>query len=628
MTRHQKNATASTVYTYYERKKDQKASGYGTLEERLSKNAFKDFDCCSLTLQRCRDPVVTPEGYLFDYEAILKYILHHKKENVRKRKLYEDYLAQKERELEDEKEAQMERKVRRFETAEATPARRNISSEESDQPTTSGSSLVSKPNGNSITEVKNFWVPSLSGSVVDKAVPKPPANKVLCPVTGKPLKLKDLLHVKFKVASSVSESELASGKNVYVCALTGDLLTNATPCVVLKTSGYVITVESLEKVVKKEWIDPFNGKKLTEGDLIFLQRGGTGFAATNENLQSKQSAMDSEPLAGPMLPAAYEANMQLRIRHKAQSRRFSHLSAPIILLQGHMGEVYTAKFSKDGTFLASAGFDQKILLWNVYGECDNFAVLSGHTGAIMELHFSAESDMLVTCSTDKTIRIWDMETGVCLRKFKGHTSFVNSCHLARRGPRLICSGSDDGTIKVWDQRKRDYIHSFDNKYQVTAVTFNDTTEHVIAGGIDNDLKVWDLRKGVVAYGMFGHVDTVTGLCLSPDGSHVLSNSMDCTVRIWDIRPFAPEVRCVRVLQGNQHNFEKNLLRCSWSPDGNKVSAGSSDRYVYVWDVMSQRILYKLPGHFGSVNETDFHPCEPIILSAGSDKKVYMGELEM
>lgn len=55
---------------------------------------------------------------------------------------------------------------------------------------------------------------------------------------------------------------------------------------------------------------------------------------------------------------------------------------------------------------------------------------------------------LYTCSTDKTVRIWDMETGLCLRKLKGHTDFVNSCHPARRGPELICSGSDDGTIIV------------------------------------------------------------------------------------------------------------------------------------------------------------------------------------
>ncbi len=56
---------------------------------------------------------------------------------------------------------------------------------------------------------------------------------------------------------------------------------------------------------------------------------------------------------------------------------------------------------------------------------------------------------------------------------------------------------------------------------------------------------------------------------------------------------------------------QNLLKCAWSPDGSKVTAGSADRFVYIWDTTSRRILYKLPGHAGSVNEVDFHPTEPI-----------------
>lgn len=96
---------------------------------------------------------------------------------------------------------------------------------------------------------------------------------------------------------------------------------------------------------------------------------------------------------------------------------------------------------------------------------------------------------MFSCSTDKTIRLWDVQTGVCIRKFKGHTSFVNSCQPARRGPQLICSGSDDGTVRIWDQRKKDAVNKFECTYQVTSVTFNDTSEQILSGGIDNDIKV-------------------------------------------------------------------------------------------------------------------------------------------
>ncbi|CAK5086151.1 unnamed protein product [Meloidogyne enterolobii] len=318
-----------------------------------------------------------------------------------------------------------------------------------------------------------------------------------------------------------------------------------------------------------------------------------------------------------------------------------------MLLTGHEGEIFGARFSHDGNILASVGFDMKIFLWSARGECENFSTITGHKGAIMDVHFNTDTrqfflifkiilcllwqsrrigvlaeiknkkNYLYTCSTDKTVRVWDMETGVCVRRFRSHSDFVNGCHPARRGPDI-----------VHDLRKRKPAIIFENinKYQVTTVTFNDTAELVLSSGIDNALRVWDIRKNSLLHSMHGHSDTVTGLCLSPDGSFVLSNAMDCTARIWDIRPYSTSQRCVKTLSGHQHNFEKNLLRCAWSPDSHRVSCGSSDRFVYVWDVGSRNIAYKLPGHQGSVNAVDFHPTEPIILSAGSDKRIFLGEL--
>lgn len=78
MTRHGKNSTSSACYSYHERHADARSSGYGTQKERLSKDSIKDFDACSLTLQYCANPVVTPDGVLFDKEAILQYIVQKK----------------------------------------------------------------------------------------------------------------------------------------------------------------------------------------------------------------------------------------------------------------------------------------------------------------------------------------------------------------------------------------------------------------------------------------------------------------------------------------------------------------------------------------------------------------------
>lgn len=253
--------------------------------------------------------------------------------------------------------------------------------------------------------------------------------------------------------------------------------------------------------------------------------------------------------------------------------------------------------------------------------------MSGHTGAVMELHFSTDGGNIFTASTDQTLGLWDIGTGERIKKYKGHTSFVNSVQGARRGPQMMVSGSDDTTIKLWDTRKKQAVTTFNSTYQVTGVEFNDTAEQIFSGGIDNDIKVWDIRNHEIIYTLKGHTDTITGLALSPDGSYLLSNAMDNSLRIWDVRPYAPQERCVKIFTGHQHNFEKNLLRCAWAPDGARVSAGSADRFLYIWDTTSRRILYKLPGHNGSVNAVDFHPNEPIVVSGASDKQVYLGEID-
>ena len=217
-------------------------------------------------------------------------------------------------------------------------------------------------------------------------------------------------------------------------------------------------------------------------------------------------------------------------------------------------------------------------IWNVYGECENVMAMSGHTGAVMEAHFNTDGSNIYTCSTDKTLAIWDIMTGQRIRKLKGHSTFVNSVQGTRRGVTMLCSGSDDKMIKIWDARKKFASHTFDCGFQVTGVCFNDTGEQVISGGIDNELKVWDIRKNEILYKLRGHTDTITGVALSPDGSYLLSNSMDNTLRIWDIRPYVPAERCVKIFTGSQHNFEKNLLRCAWAPDGSKVEHNSFKSY--------------------------------------------------
>eukprot|EP01023_Acetabularia_acetabulum_P061274 TRINITY_DN7398_c0_g2_i2.p1 TRINITY_DN7398_c0_g2~~TRINITY_DN7398_c0_g2_i2.p1 ORF type:complete len:359 (-),score=31.67 TRINITY_DN7398_c0_g2_i2:276-1352(-) len=333
---------------------------------------------------------------------------------------------------------------------------------------------------------------------------------------------------------------------------------------------------------------------------------------SNTPMRNTQIAKTSEHASKSLVPA--------------NKKRTSNLQAPIMLLTGHSGEVFSLKFSPDGDILATGSHDKQILVWRTFDECENYMMLKGHKSAVAEVQWGSDGERIFSASPDKTIRAWDVETGMQVKKMCEHKNFVHTCCPLKRSPHLVVSGSDDRSVKVWDLRVKKSVQTIEEGYPILSVVFGEGGDSIYAAGIENSINVWDLRKERVSLKMMGHSDTITGMKINCEGTHLLSNSMDNTLRVWDIRPFAPANRCVKLFTGHSHSFEHNILRCDWSPDGRKVSAGSSDRFVYIWDVQSRNIQYRLPGHTASVNEVVFHPKQPIIASAGSDKNIYLGEI--
>lgn len=286
MTRHARNCTAGAVYTYHEKKKDAASSGFGSSSRRLGKDSVKGFDCCSLTLQPCRNPVITKDGYLFDKEAILTYIITKKKEFARKMKEYERQLKEDEEEQVEKANAETKKQVDRFISTEKNIVSLKTANPADEIPSTSGA--ISNVSLGKRKELPSFWVPSQTPSAKVARLEKPD-SKIYCPISNKPLKMKELIDVKFTEVKDPSDKKsLIAKENRYMCAVTHDILNNSVPCAVLKTTGDVVTMECVEKIIKKDMIHPLTNEKLTESDIIPLQRGGTGFSTTNDNLQAKE----------------------------------------------------------------------------------------------------------------------------------------------------------------------------------------------------------------------------------------------------------------------------------------------------------------------------------------------------
>lgn len=229
--------------------------------------------------------------------------------------------------------------------------------------------------------------------------------------------------------------------------------------------------------------------------------------------------------------------------------RTSDLAAPIMKLSGHQGEVLATRFSPCGNYLASAGFDRDVLLWQVFGECRNYCVLRSHHKAVLQLSWAADSTQLYSCSADKSLCSWDAEYGERIQRLVGHSSHVNSVSAALESRGVLASGcaqaarargaphtrrcavdsrawpradatprpprrSDDSTCRIWDARSRYAVRTLPQPYACTAVELSADGTRLSAGGIDNVVRIYDLRKGddedAVTIRLEGHQDTITG----------------------------------------------------------------------------------------------------------------------
>ncbi|KAG0220805.1 U5 small nuclear ribonucleoprotein [Mortierella sp. GBA43] len=206
---------------------------------------------------------------------------------------------------------------------------------------------------------------------------------------------------------------------------------------------------------------------------------------------------------------------------------------PTRTFRGQAAEVYTCRFSPSGLHIASAGAEKRIYLWNTYGDSNNYGIISGHIGSILELNWSNDERqdaglMVFTASADKTCGAFDAQTGERIQWCKGHIATVNSCSVSRQGPKLLASGSDDGSTKIWDLRTSHATASFEMQSPITSVCFSNTSDLVFAAGSNNAIVAWDVRANGVIFSLTGHMDTITGISLSGDGTRLLSNAMDNT----------------------------------------------------------------------------------------------------
>lgn len=123
----------------------------------------------------------------------------------------------------------------------------------------------------------------------------------------------------------------------------------------------------------------------------------------------------------------------------------------IQIYEGHTHYIMNLAFNpKDTNTFASACLDRTVKMWSIGAPTANFTMDCHEKGVnYVEFYPGTDKPYLVTTGDDKTVKVWDYLSKSCVQTMEGHTNNVSFAVFHPNMP-VIVSGSEDGTIKMWN----------------------------------------------------------------------------------------------------------------------------------------------------------------------------------
>jgi WD40 repeat protein len=214
------------------------------------------------------------------------------------------------------------------------------------------------------------------------------------------------------------------------------------------------------------------------------------------------------------------------------------------LFMGHSGPVTcVTAYTKDSTlFVITGSWDKTARRYHSQTR-ETLTIYRGHVDFVNGV--TTFANRLYTASADKTLKQWDVDTGVCLRTFEGHTAKVRTCVLSVDGTRLY-SGASDLTIREWNTATGECMRTLvGHETSIYALVLGPSGTDLWSASEDKTARCWDLETGKVDT-VLEHPDYVRAVAVSSENRYVVTGCRDERVRVW----LVSTGECVGVYDGH------------------------------------------------------------------------------
>ncbi|ETO33426.1 WD-40 repeat protein [Reticulomyxa filosa] len=250
-------------------------------------------------------------------------------------------------------------------------------------------------------------------------------------------------------------------------------------------------------------------------------------------------------------------------------------------------------------------------------------IFTEHTETVWSIDYSAFDSCQLLCSgsNDNTVRVWDVENNKQTQSFDGHFICVrfSTYHYCNHRRNVICFSSGDNNIYFWDIKDNRQLKIFSGHTQLVSgikfSSFNDVDICVLC----------HMMRLFTLHAFKGHVDAIWCVDISPlqsnnsnnnksnnigmiggSGHTICSGSWDNTVHIWDIET-AKELLVFKGHKNYVNSVKYGSNELGVIGGANTILSGSFDKSVRLWDIRSGRQTQAFNGHTNYVNAVAYSP---------------------